>query len=102
MLTNVTETSRDAFTQIKNTGVMNKRQKQVMAVIQQGRDYSLQELAKLSKLPINVVSGRVSELKNPPLSRLEHGPKRKCSITQSTIQPVRLADKQAPLFEIPE
>lgn len=100
MRTNVSETSRGAYDHLKSAGTLGTRQKQILAAMRPDRDYSLQELSKLTKLPINVVSGRVSELKNAPLNRLEHGPRRKCSITQSTIVPVKLAHMQNNLFDL--
>jgi predicted transcriptional regulator len=98
--TNVAETSREAYDHLKSKGTLTTRQKQVIAAMREDRDYSLQELVRLTKLPINVVSGRVSELKNPPLGRLEHGPKRKCTVTQNTVQPVKLARMQNNLFDL--
>jgi hypothetical protein len=83
-------TSRLAYDEIRSTGKLNEQQKKIMAVIVRGRDYSLQELVMLSGLPINVVSGRVNELKKSPLELLERAPTRKCTLTGSTIHPVRL------------
>lgn len=88
MKTAVAETSLAAYDELRSTGKLNTRQQQVMAVIQPGRDYSLQELVMLSGLPINCVSGRVKELKDA--GQLKHGPKRPCSLTGKTIHPVRV------------
>ncbi len=41
----------------------------------------------LTGLPINVVSGRVNELKSS--GYLQHGPTRRCRITGRTIHPVK-------------
>lgn len=91
MKTAVAETSLLAYDDLRKTGKLTERQAQVMAVIQPGRDYSLQEISLLCGLPINIVSGRVNELKNDPLNKLEHADKRKCSLTNHTCHPVRLA-----------
>jgi hypothetical protein len=88
----VASTSLAAYDELRSTGKLNARQRQVMAVIQPGRDYSLQELVMLCGLPINCVSGRVKELKDS--GQLEHGPTRACSLTHKTIHPVRLPAKQ--------
>lgn len=98
MKTAVADTSIECYHDLRDDGTLTKRQAQVMAVIQHGRDYSLQELVMLTGLPINIVSGRVNELKSNELKRLEHGPKRKCMLTQRTIHPVRLPVKQEELF----
>jgi hypothetical protein len=93
----VVETSIEAFHAIKSDGTLTNRQKQVMAVIRLGRDYSLQELVMLTGLPVNVISGRVNELKGE-VGLLEHGPTRKCTLTNRTIHPVRLRPAQGELF----
>lgn len=83
----VAQTSLLAHREIKRTGSMSARHAEVMAVIGHGQDYSLQELVTLSKLPINIVSARVNELKSAEF--LEHGPTRKCRMTGRTIRPVK-------------
>lgn len=98
MKTQVSDTSIATYHDIKADGTVNKRQSQVLAVMKEGRDYSLQELVMLSGLPINVVSGRVNELKNA--DHLENGETRRCSITRRTVHPVRLVTRQQMLIEI--
>lgn len=94
----VASTSIAAYHDIKADGTVSRRQAQVMAAMKEGRDYSLQELVMLTGLAINIVSGRVNELKND--AHLEHGPTRKCSITTRTVHPVRLVARQKMLLEI--
>jgi len=84
----VASTSRQAYTEIKEHGVLSARQAQVLAAVRHGRDYSLQELVKLTGLPINCVSGRCFELRG--LGKLELGETRKCSLTNKSIHPVKL------------
>lgn len=95
----VASTSLAAYDNLRETGKLSARQQQVMAVIQPGRDYSLQELVMLCGLPVNCVSGRVKELKDA--KALEHGPTRACSLTKATIHPVRLpTNPQRPAFSL--
>lgn len=91
MRTAMAETSLEAYDGLRDTGKLNERQAQVLAVIQKGRDYSLQEISLLCGLPINIVSGRVNELKKEPLNKLEQADKRKCSLTGYSCHPVRLS-----------
>jgi hypothetical protein len=94
----VAETSREAYHAIQRDGTLTRQQAQVMQQVQPGRDYSLQELVKLTGLPVNVISGRCNELRTA--KRLEHGPERKCSVTGRTIHPVRLPTQpQGQLFD---
>lgn len=92
MKTNVSSTSIEAYHDIQAEGKLKPQHDIIMQVIAPIRDYSLQELCQLTKLPINVVSGRCNELK--AARRLETAQKRSCSITQRTIAPVRLPRKQ--------
>jgi len=96
MKTNVTSTSRQAFNEIKYEGLIGKRQAQVLEVIEEKHDYSLQELCVLAHLPVNVVSARVNELKEKNI--LEVRRKRKCRITRRTINAVGIYLGQRTLF----
>jgi DNA-binding IclR family transcriptional regulator len=84
----VRDTSRAAYEDHKASMGTTRQQQQILDTLQKGRDYSLQEISKLTAYPINVVSGRVNEMKKNNI--LEEAPRRKCSITQKTIHPVRL------------
>lgn len=84
----VADTSREAFDNLRATGKLTERQHQVMAVIASGRDYSLHEIAALSRLGVNTVSGRVKELRDA--DKLEFGPRRACTVTGNNCNPVRL------------
>lgn len=96
MLTNVRETSRAAYKDMRDTGRLGKQQT-VLGKVQPGRDYSLRELAALTDLEINAVSGRVNDLKK--LNLLIEGEKRACTVTGRTITPVKLPAKQRELFQ---
>lgn len=83
----VADTSIETYHAIKGDGTLGKRQAEVMAAVQPGFEYSLQELVRLTGLPVNVVSARCNELRE--LGLLELGTTRPCSRTGRTIHPVR-------------
>lgn len=94
--THMQETSLEAYGELKSTGKQAKQTEVILNHLTHGRDYSLQEIKKITGYEINVVSGRVHDLKQMTL--LIHGAKRKCTITGKTITPVRLPQKQESLF----
>lgn len=96
MKTNVTDTSIKAFHQIKYEGVIGKQQLQILSAMARGRNYSLQELCRLTDLPVNAVSARVNELKAKNI--LSVCCKRKCSITGRTINAIETYREQRSLF----
>ena len=96
MKTNVASTSIDCYHSLKDTGALTARQTQIMGHIQHGRDYTLQELSKLSGLGVNTVSGRCCELRKKLV--LELAGKRRCSITGESVNPVRLPSVQPGIF----
>lgn len=96
MRTAVADTSIQAYRDLRAVGQLSRQQRVIMAAIKIGNDYSLQELVRLTQLPVNVVSGRVNELKSA--QRLVLGMLRKCSVTGRTIHPVRLPLGQLELF----
>lgn len=89
--------SRAAYQDMRDTGRLGKQQQTILGKVQAGRDYSLRELAALSGLEINAVSGRVNDLKK--LNLLVEGEKRACTVTGKTITPVKLPAKQGELFQ---
>ena len=88
MKTNVSSTSIAAYLDMQSGGKLGHQHEVILSAIKPDSDYSLQELSKLTNLPINCVSGRCNELRIA--RRLEIGRKRKCSITNITINAVRL------------
>lgn len=96
MRTDVSFTSIDAYRSMERSGALTRQQTAIVSVMARGRDYSLQELSAATGLPINVVSGRVFELKDS--GALELAPKRRCSVTGRTVAPVRLPPVQGGLF----
>lgn len=97
MLTNVRESSRAAYGELRDTGRLGRQQQTILDQIKPGRDYSLRELSRLTHLEINAVSGRVNDLKK--LNLLVEGEKRACTVTGKTITPVKLPAKQGELFQ---
>jgi hypothetical protein len=87
-VTAVTFTSINAYRSIERSGTLTRQQTTIVAMMARGRDYSLQELSAATGLPINVISGRVNELK--ALQHVQVAPQRHCSVTGRTINPVRL------------
>jgi hypothetical protein len=96
MKTAVASTSIDCYRAIHGEGKLSRQQSQIMGVIYAGQDYSLQELVKLTGMPINAVSGRCNELRTA--RRLEHGRTRPCSVTGRMVHPVKLPSIQDALF----
>jgi hypothetical protein len=98
MHTAVADTSIRAYRNIKKDGTLSKRQKEILAkMAPYPADYSLQELVKLTGLPVNIVSGRVNELRED-LCVVERGPARACKVTGKTIRPHRRPHPQKALF----
>jgi hypothetical protein len=91
MRTAVADTSIECYRALRRDGGLTRQQHKVLAAVRPHRDYSLQELVIAAGLPVNVISGRVNELKSD--KHLVHGPTRKCSITGRTVHPVRLPDE---------
>lgn len=84
------DTSIEAYRELRYNGTLSKQQKRIINVFWPQENWSLQEVVKLTGLPINTVSGRCNELKKA--GYLEEAPKRKCSITGRTIHPLRIKE----------
>src|SRR5207253_445601 len=87
--TAVADTSIRAYRKAKQAGTLGERQRQILeAMAPYPADYSLQELVKKTGLPVNVVSGRMNELREK-LCLVERAPSRACTVTGETIRPHR-------------
>ena len=86
--TNVRTTSRKVYREIKQAGTLGKQSQDILAALKPGLDYSLQEISRLTGIPINAVSGRVNSMKRS--DSLMECDKRPCRITGRTIIPVKL------------
>lgn len=91
----IRDTSLSTYDELRGSGRLGRQQQTILDQVQPGRNYSLRELAVVTGLEINAVSGRVNDLKK--LGLLEEAPARKCSITGRTVHPVRLPAKQGEL-----
>lgn len=102
MRRSVQSTSRLAYNELRDSGVLGDQQQQVYGVFRPGQDLSLQEVSRASGVTINAVCGRVNELKKMGL--LEKATKRPCLITGRLIQPIQMPEgdpPQAVLFPAP-
>lgn len=82
----VADTSIEAYKEHKDEGLANRQASQILQWLQEGKDYSRREIARGMGLELSSVCGRVNELMSVGL--LEEAPKRRCSITHKTINPV--------------
>lgn len=96
MRTQVASTSIATYRSIKRDGTVSVRQAQILAAMKPGRDYTLQELVKLTGLPVNVVSGRCNEMRKD--GALAPADKRNCSVTGNRVTTVKLPSAQGSLL----
>ncbi len=96
MRTQVASTSIATYHSIKRDGTVSVRQAQILAAVKPGRDYTLQELVKLTGLPVNVVSGRCNEMRKD--GALAPSDKRNCSVTGNRVTTVKLPSAQGALL----
>lgn len=95
------ETRNEAYFEHRDSGKLTAQQQKIVDRIKASNakygphDFSLQELSANTGLPINVVSGRVHELKERGV--LVECMKRKCKVTKKTITPIALAGTVQPL-----
>lgn len=98
MLTNVTETSIDAFNAHVGSGKASAQQARILSFIaRRGGDWSIGELAKSLNLEKSTVSARVFELLHGSKELVEC-PKRKDRVSGVTIRPVSLPTGQGGVF----
>ena len=93
-MSGVADTSIDAY-RAHTVRDLSDGQALVMAYIRPTVDFTRSEIARASGIPLQSVCGRVNEL--VAAGRLEHGPRRNCSITGNGANPVRLPSKQLEL-----
>ncbi|MFB3040267.1 MAG: hypothetical protein ACE1ZS_00505 [Candidatus Poribacteria bacterium] len=67
MKTHVAPTSIEVYHDIRYEGLLTRQHKVILEQMVWSMTYSLQELCVLTHLPINVISGRVFELKEKNL-----------------------------------
>lgn len=104
MRTAVAQTSLRAYREIEAEGKLGAQERRILTALHgawsPGRDWSLQEIVRLTHIPINAVSGRVNGLKNTAPRYLVETEKRRCSVTGRTVMPVTLRqpESQGDLF----
>lgn len=90
MLTNVSDTSREAFHAHRGNGQSAAQRNRILAFIKaRGGDWSIGELAEHFGMQKSTVSARINELLNDT-KELAERPKRKDRISGITIRPVGL------------
>jgi len=87
-LTNVRKTSKQAFKDITKNLILPTQEHLIVESLTHKRNYSLQEITKITGLSINAVSGRVNGLKKKGF--LVEDEIRRCSVTGKKIKPVKL------------
>lgn len=96
MRTHVRCASLAAYRDLTDSGKLGNQAQTIIKAMKAGRDYSLQELSRLTGIAINAVSGRCNDLKK--IGLLAEATCRKCSITGRTVHPVRLPEAQGNLL----
>lgn len=96
--TNMLESSLDAYADLQSSGKSGKQSEVIMSKLSANRNYSLREIQVLTGYEINVISGRVNDLKKSGVL-VETSFKRNCSVTGKLIQPVKLPSLQLDLLE---
>lgn len=92
MRTQVRESSIAAYRDLGDSGKIGAQAQTILNHMKAGRDYSLQELSRLTGIAINAISGRCNDLKK--IGLLVEAAGRKCSITGRTVHPVSLPAPQ--------
>lgn len=86
----IAETSVIAYQDLKDSGALGNQQRLILAAVIPGCRYTRSELADITGLPINVITGRVNELVKA--GRLDDGAPRPCRITKHTAKTVKRPD----------
>lgn len=96
MKTQMQDTSLSAYSELRETKKVGKQAQTILNHLHAGRDYSLQEISRITGMAINAVSGRCNDLKK--IGLLSEFRKRPCSITGKTILALKLPQAQGRLF----
>lgn len=89
MKKNVADTSIEIYKRLIAEGHVSHMQARILSKMEEGKEYTRNELVCITLLPINAITGRVNELVEK-LKLLEKGPKRACTITGNEVNTVRL------------
>jgi len=85
-VTNVRSTSKEAYAELKDEGILGRQEKEILDAMEEGWNYSLREIEKITEIQINAVSGRVNGLKKKGF--VVECEKRRCALTGRMITPV--------------
>lgn len=104
----IADTSLIAYCELENTGALDRLKKQILAFLSAhpDRDFSRSELEKMTGIKLSSVCGRVNELLDPIKCHgrvwLDELPRRKCTISGRSVNPVRIHRPvgQLQLFEV--
>jgi Fic family protein len=87
MLSNVKETSLDAFADLKKSSTLQDQQRQVLDVMQPQHTYTRRALAALAKLETSTASARINSLLNTHIVVVG---KTKDPLTKKTVEALML------------
>jgi Fic family protein len=87
MLSNVTETSLDAFAELKQSGELQDQQRKIISVMQPERTYTRRSLAALAKLETSTASARINSLLDTHIVVVG---KTKDPLTRKTVEALQL------------
>lgn len=89
-------TSMNAYQDLRDTGKIGKQAQTILSAMALGRNYSLQELSRITGIAINAISGRCNDMKK--IGVLVEDTCRKRSITGRSVHPVRIQFANGELF----
>jgi predicted HTH transcriptional regulator len=87
MLSNVTETSLDAFAELKKSSTLQDQQRQIIDVMQPQHTYTRRALAALAKLETSTASARINSLLDTHIVVVG---KTKDPLTRKTVEALQL------------
>ncbi|PPC95217.1 MAG: hypothetical protein CTY33_00225 [Methylotenera sp.] len=87
MLTNVTETSLEAFAELKHSSTLQDQQRKIIAVMKPEQTYTRRALAALAKLETSTASARINSLLDTHIVVVG---KTKDPLTRKTVEALQL------------
>lgn len=88
----VSDTSIEAYHDHRHSGAFSRQQRQLLAAMHAGNDYSRTELEQLTGIRLSSICGAVADLLE--LGALIRMPPRPCKVTGRRINPVARAGGQ--------
>jgi predicted HTH transcriptional regulator len=87
MLTNVTDTSLDAFADLKQSSTLQEQQRKIISVMQPEHTYTRRALAALARLETSTASARINSLLDTHIVVVG---KTKDPLTRKTVEALQL------------